>query len=76
MAEALQIQEEHLKQWESILKPEVFAKLRELVTATNATVTDPHDVCRGTELTASFTILAIISKAEAAEWLKEIGEKE
>lgn len=44
---AFEIQEEHLKQWESILKPEVYAKLRILVTATNSTVKSPYDVCRG-----------------------------
>lgn len=47
MEQALAIQEQHLKQWDSILKPEIAARLRALVTATNATVKTPYEVCRG-----------------------------
>ena len=47
MADALQIQADHLAQWELILKPEVFAKLKALVTASNSYAKFPHDVCRG-----------------------------
>ncbi len=50
MQDALAIQEEHLKQWESILKPEVAARLRTLVLAENEGVTNPYDVCRGTSI--------------------------
>lgn len=50
MERALAIQEEHLQKWEKILKPEVATKLRILVLAQNAGVTNPYDVCRGTDI--------------------------
>ena len=50
MEEALNYQRQHLAEWEKVLKPEVFAKLRALVVATNSTVTNPYDVCRGTAI--------------------------
>ena len=50
MEQSLAIQEAHLKQWETILKPEVAAKLRSIVIAKNKGVTDPYDVCRGSSI--------------------------
>lgn len=50
LEEALKIQEEHLQKWELILKPDVAAKLRAKVLATNVGVTRPYDICRGTAI--------------------------
>jgi hypothetical protein len=50
LADALAIQEEHLKQWDLILKPEVAAKLRAIVLATNKGVTNPYVVTRGSDI--------------------------
>ena len=50
MVQALAIQEKHLQQWETILKPEVSKRLRELVLATNKDVKNPFRVCRGCDI--------------------------
>lgn len=50
MTKMLAMQDEHLKQWESILKPEVAAKLRAIVLATNKGVTNPYEITRGSEI--------------------------
>jgi hypothetical protein len=47
---ALKIQEEHLQQWEAILKPEIAKKLREIVLAQNQNLQVPWEVCRGGEI--------------------------
>lgn len=47
---ALSIQEMQLKEWETVLKPEVFAKLSAYVLKQNEGVTNPYHVFRGTEI--------------------------
>lgn len=48
--QAIEIQEEQLKRWEKVLKPEIAAKLRKLVTAENDKTKDPYEICRGTDI--------------------------
>lgn len=50
MAEVLIIQEQHLKQWDSVLLPYLAAILRAWATKDNATTTNPYDICRGEQL--------------------------
>lgn len=50
VADAIKIQQEHLKQWQEILKPEFFAKLKVWAEATNATETNPYEIRRGSTL--------------------------
>lgn len=50
MATALDIQSDHLNKWQSVLKPEVMAKLRDYVIASNRGVTDPYEIVRGSQI--------------------------
>jgi hypothetical protein len=51
MAKALKIQAEHLAQWEQVLKPEVFARVKAIVEEKNrAAYPGPYDVFRGTKI--------------------------
>jgi hypothetical protein len=50
MKTVLAIQEEHLKRWDSVLQPEVAAKLRQIATKDNATTKNPYDIVRGDRL--------------------------
>ena len=47
---AYKIQQEHLKQWESILTPESAAKLRRWAESTNEEAKDGYDIRRGDDL--------------------------
>lgn len=49
-AEAIRYQQEHLKQWELVLKPEVFAKLKAWAEETNETEENPYEIRRGCTL--------------------------
>ena len=57
--EALLIQEEQLLEYETILKPEVMAKLRELVLSTNTPNQNPFRVCRGTSISNILSNMSI-----------------
>ena len=46
-ANAIEIQQEHLADWEAVLKPEIFSKLKALVEKDNSTINDPYEICRG-----------------------------
>jgi hypothetical protein len=51
METAMAIQTKHLKEWESVLKPEVFLLVRDKVAEQNVpTLTDPYMVCRGDDI--------------------------
>jgi hypothetical protein len=45
---AIKIQTQQLNEWKIVLKPEVHARLVELVTKDNNTAKRPHDIVRGT----------------------------
>lgn len=45
------IQNSHLKEWESVLLPEVAKKLREWAESTNSEAKSGYDIKRGQELT-------------------------
>jgi hypothetical protein len=48
--EAIEIQTQHLNDWETKLKPEVFEALREFAIKDNDKKTNGYDICRGTDL--------------------------
>jgi hypothetical protein len=49
--QAIAHQQAHLKQWQSVLKPEVFAKLKAWAEAANDGEHDPYYIRRGQSLT-------------------------
>lgn len=48
---AIRYQQDHLTEWERVLKPELAAKLRQWAEATNGTETNPDMIRRGDDLT-------------------------
>ena len=47
---ALSIQDDHLKEWGTVLKPEIHIKVCEIVKKRNIGITNPFQVCRGTDI--------------------------
>jgi hypothetical protein len=50
VAEGIKVQTQQLKQWESVLKPEISAKLNEIVTSKNHLAKTGYDVFRGVDI--------------------------
>lgn len=48
--QAIDFQREHLDQWKTVLKPEVFMKLRAWAISGNRTCANPFDIKRGVDL--------------------------
>ena len=49
-ADGIAIQQTQLTHWQSVLKPEVFEKLKAWATASNHLAKTGYDICRGTDL--------------------------
>ena len=47
LEQGLKIQEDQLKQWQKIMKPEVYDKLKVYIVASNKTAKTGNDVLRG-----------------------------
>lgn len=50
-AEGITYQQEDLKRWQTVLKPEVFQKLKEFAEGGNEQATDGYRVLRGNDFT-------------------------
>jgi hypothetical protein len=48
--DGLKMQENHLKEWKSVLSTEAYEKLEKLAKANNHTATSGYDIARGTDL--------------------------
>lgn len=49
-AHILEIQKSQLKEWQSILKPEIYEKLEKHAFTSNATAYNAYDIFRGTDM--------------------------
>lgn len=48
--DGIAVQTENLRQWQGVLKPEVFERIKALATENNHTAATGYDICRGSDI--------------------------
>lgn len=69
IARAIEIQQEHLAQWKTVLQPDAFAALKQWTEERNEIEANPHELRRGNDLSNFVGNLAIRKHRE--EWKRE-----
>jgi hypothetical protein len=72
----IQIQQEHLQQWKTVLKPEVYDKLEKWATLTNNEARTGYEIRRGTDLSNYVQNLSLfgLSYELVDYWIDEEGD--
>jgi hypothetical protein len=68
LKDSLRHQEWDLKNWETVLKTEVFANVKKIVLARNEGVTNPYQICRGSDIS---TIVSNISMGNLDLYIRD-----
>lgn len=73
--QGIKIQQEHLQQWETVLKPEVYDKLEKWATSTNNEARTGYEIRRGTDLSSYIQNIALfgLSHEVVDYWIDETG---
>jgi hypothetical protein len=56
---ALGFQEQHLNEWKTVLKPEIYEQVEEIVKKRNVGITNPYLVCWGSDISNIISNIAI-----------------
>ena len=72
----IQIQQEHLQQWKTLLKPEVYDKLEKWATLTNNEARTGYEIRRGTDLSNYVQNLSLfgLNHDIVDYWIDEEGD--
>ena len=72
----IQIQQEHLQQWKTVLKPEVYDKLEKWATLTNNEARTGYEIRRGSDLSNYVQNIASfgLSYELVDYWIDEEGD--
>lgn len=72
----IQIQQEHLQQWKTVLKPEVYDKLEKWATLTNNEARTGYEIRRGTDLSNYVQNLSLFGLNDEVVdyWIDEEGD--
>ena len=72
----IQIQQEHLQQWKTVLKPEVYDKLEKWALLTNNEARTGYEIRRGTDLSNYVQNLSLfgLSYELVDYWIDEEGD--
>ena len=72
----IQIQQEHLQQWKTVLKPEVYDKLEKWATLTNNEARTGYEIRRGTDLSNYVQNLSLFGLNDDVVdyWIDEEGD--
>jgi hypothetical protein len=72
----IQIQQEHLQQWKTVLKPEVYDKLEKWATLTNNKARTGYEIRRGTDLSNYVQNLSLFGLNDEVVdyWIDEEGD--
>ena len=74
--QGIKIQQEHLQQWKTVLKPEVYDKLEKWATLTNNEARTGYEIRRGTDLSNYVQNLSLFGLNDdiVDYWIDEEGD--
>jgi hypothetical protein len=59
LEKSLSIQQQHLNEWKTVLKPEIYEQVEEIVKKRNVGITNPYLVCRGSDISNIISNIAM-----------------